>query len=244
MVTDAGYQGADLARAFLDANIDFLMRISSQTTLYASVVPVGGWTSGLVMYWTNADQRAGKPPLLLRLIRIAEPGRKVDVWLLTNVVCQKRLSNESAAQFYKWRWENEGFFRTYKRTLAKVKLSSRSVALIHREVEGSLLAVQLLLAQGLWARAALVAKSAPVSARSLLVEIRKEIDRVRGTKVRTRGSYRKRVQSAQRKRRERTSSKVKRVWPSRVPHLPPKPPDLRTMTDKLINRLHKLLGVC
>ena len=35
-----------------------------------------------------------------------------------------------------------------ERTLGKLKLLSRTVALVHRELEGSLLAVQLLLAQG------------------------------------------------------------------------------------------------
>jgi hypothetical protein len=243
VVADAGYQGVDLARALLDAGADFLIRMSSQTTLYTLVVPVEGWSSGMVMYWTIQDQRDGKLPLLLRLIRIHEPRRKVDVWLLSNVLCHKRLSNEAAARFYQLRWENEGFFRTYKRTLAKVKLASRSVRLLHREVEGSLLAVQLLLAQGMWARAALAAKETASSPRALVVEIRKEIDRVRGAKVRTHGTYRQRVQQAQRKQRKRKTSKVKRVWPSRVPHKPPQPPDLRTMTDDLINLLHKRLGV-
>jgi hypothetical protein len=243
LVTDAGYQGADVARALLAAGVDFLMRVSTQTTLYTTLVPVDGLLSGLVMYWTTEDQRAGKPPLLLRLIRVQEPGRKVDVWLLSNVLCDRRLSAEAAGRFYKMRWENEGFFRTYKRTLHKVKLCSRSVRLIHREVEGSLLAVQLLLAQGLWARAALLTKETPCSARALLVEIRAEIDRVRGVKVRRRGSYRQRLSKAQRQRRDRKTSKIKRIWPSRVPHKPPQPPKLRTMTDKLIRKLHKLLGV-
>jgi hypothetical protein len=48
-----------------------------------------------------------------------------------------------ASQFYPWRWENEGPFRTYKQTLKKLKLVSRTVRLVHRELEGSLLAVQL-----------------------------------------------------------------------------------------------------
>jgi hypothetical protein len=49
-----------------------------------------------------------------------------------------------ASQFYRWRWESEGLFRTYKQTLKKVKLVSRTVKLVHREAEASLLAVQLL----------------------------------------------------------------------------------------------------
>jgi hypothetical protein len=84
---------------------------------------------------------------LCRLIRIPATGQtKNDVWLLTNILDAERLSVKTAAKFYRWRWRNEGLFRTYKRTLKKFKLASRSVKLIHRELEGSLLALQILLA--------------------------------------------------------------------------------------------------
>src|SRR5207253_4583895 len=73
---------------------------------------------------------------------------EADVWLITNVLEPERLPRRIASKFYRWRWRNEGLFRTYKRTLGKVKLVSRTVAMVHRELEGSLLAVQLLLAQG------------------------------------------------------------------------------------------------
>ena len=61
------------------------------------------------------------------------------------------MSVAQAASFYRLRWENEGLFRTYKRTLAKVHLVGRTVRAVHREAYGSLLACQLLLAQGAWA---------------------------------------------------------------------------------------------
>src|SRR5207253_6443013 len=85
-------------------------------------------------------------PIPVRLLRIR--GQKVNVWLITNVLEAERLPRKTAGTFYRWRWRNEGLFRTYKRTLGKVKLLSRTVAQVHREMEGSLLAVQLLLAQG------------------------------------------------------------------------------------------------
>ena len=70
----------------------------------------------------------------------------LGVWLLTSVLEPKQLSHQTAGHVYRWRWRNEGLFREYKRLLQKVKLSSRTVALVHREAEGSLLALQLLLA--------------------------------------------------------------------------------------------------
>ena len=46
------------------------------------------------------------------------------------------------------RWESECFFRTYKRVVKDVRLVSRTVPMVVREAEISLLACQLLLGQG------------------------------------------------------------------------------------------------
>jgi len=239
VVADAGYQGVDLARTLIQAGLAFLIRVSSQTTLYALEGVPGAWDEGLVYYWTAEGQRQKQAPLLLRLLRVHSPKRKVDVWLLTNVLESQRLSVEAAGQFYKMRWENEGFFRTYKRTLAKVKLQSRTVRLVHREVEGSLLAVQLLLAQGAWAMVVLGRKGAVSSPRGVLVEIRRELRG--GLGRRPRRHYVERLARAERERRPRTSAKEKRVWPSRDNHKPPKPPKLRELTEELKALLQKVL---
>src|SRR5439155_16683652 len=106
------------------------------------------FSEGLVYCWPRQAQEKKLPPLLCRLIRLRGRKKKLDVWLLTDVLDAKQLSRENAARYYRWRWENEGLFRTYKRTLAKVKLHSRTIRLIHREAEAALLATQVLLAQG------------------------------------------------------------------------------------------------
>src|SRR5437667_344588 len=114
------------------------------------------------------------PSPRVRLLRVA--GKNADVWLLTDVRDSKELSHATAAQFYRWRWRNEGLFRTYKRTISGVKFRSRTVAQVHREAEGSLLAVQILLAHAAWE---LCAHGQPeemrVSARQVLVLIRQDI---------------------------------------------------------------------
>ena len=68
------------------------------------------------------------------------------------------------------------FFRTYKRTMKKVKLMSRTVRLLHREAEASMIATQLLLCQGALAMPAAKEETSPVlcSPRRVLLEIRKE----------------------------------------------------------------------
>src|SRR5262252_3961122 len=124
-------------------------------------------------------QRADLPPLEVRLLRLH--GDRADVWLITNVLDEQRLPRKTASKFYRWRWRNEGLFRSYKRTLGKVKLQSRTVAQVHREAEGSLLATQLLLAQGALALPAKAAGQAVMpSARKVLLEIRAEIRNVVG----------------------------------------------------------------
>jgi hypothetical protein len=250
VVCDAGYTGYTLAATLMVAQVSFLIRVSSKVRLYCldekylfdlDGKPLEQWREGEVYYWPLEEQRANKPPLQLRLLCIRDSSRKVDVWLLTNVLDDKRLSLETAGKFYKMRWENEGFFRTYKRTLKKVKLSSRSVRLVHREAEGSLLAVQLLLAQGVLGMQAVTrSRSAVSSPRGVLREIRKEIEAT--LHGRARADYLKRLSKAQRERRKRTSKKEKRVWPRRKPHKQPGPPNLLPLSDELKALLDKVLN--
>ena len=104
---------------------------------------------------------------------------------------------------------------------------------VHREAYGSLLACQLLLAQGAWAlrgardRAKAVV---PCSPRQAILAVRNELNAAR--KADRRRSYRDRLARCARERRKRTSAKQKRAWPQRTPHKPPKPPRLLTMDEK------------
>src|SRR5262245_23185683 len=99
---------------------------------------------------------------------------------------------------FKRRWVCECLFRAYKRTLGKAKLLSRTVALAHRELEGSLLAVQLLLAQGATALQQAGAQRLLPSPRQVLLTIRGEIRNVVGRYLgpRQRQTYWQRLQRA------------------------------------------------
>lgn len=241
VVCDCGYQGYQLACAVEDAGVAFLIRVSSLTTFYLDEQAQGQWRDGLVWYWPTEAQRQEQRPLQVRLLRVSDPKRKHDVWLVSNVLESDRLSVEQAGQFYKMRWGNEGFFRTYKRTLGKVKLLGRTVRQVHREAEGSLLAVQLLLAQGAQARLLYGHKQDCASGRGLVLEVRREIQDQLSGKRRGRRGYQRRLAEAVRRRRKRSSSKVKRVWPSRGKHKAPKPPKLRVLTPEQKALLLKLL---
>jgi Transposase DDE domain len=233
VVADAAYMGYDLARAILRHERSFLLRMSSKVRLYAlDETPIEDWQEGPVYYWPETIRNQGQPPLLCRLIRVrAKGGTKHDVWLLTDVLSPDRLPAKTAARFYRWRWRNEGLFRTYKRTLNKMKLTGRTVRLIHRELEGSLLALQILLAHAdLALRPRGTMGELAVSPRKVLVEIRKEIAGSDGK--RRRASYRRRLERCGAETRRQTSPKASREWPRRKTHRPPGPPIFLTMNGK------------
>jgi Transposase DDE domain len=242
VVADAGYNGYDLAQALLAAGASFLIRASAKDTLYTeAALEAKHFSDGVVLCWPQAAQAKERPPLRLRLIRLRGTRRRRDVWLLTDVLDAGRLSVEQAGRYYRWRWENEGLFRTYKRTLAKVKLTSRSVRLIHREAEGALLALQLLLAQGVRALPARRSRCRPqrCSPRKVLLAIRDVILGRIG--VRQARPFRRRLAQALREQRRRTSSKVKRCWPRKYKHRPPRPPKFLMLTEPQKALLAKIL---
>lgn len=231
VVADAGYFGYRLIRHMVQRRVQFLLRMSSNVTLYTEkLVSLQNYREGIVYYFpSKKEQKNGGLPLKLRLIRIRGKRRKYDVWLLTNVLDAKRLSWRLAGQMYRWRWENEGCFRTYKHTLKKVKLVSRTLRLVHREAEGSWLALQLLIAQGALAQAPRQAGQPQVacSPRQVLLAIRQEM---LGSVKRGQPRYWERLQRAKREQRQRSSAKEKRTWPRRKPHRPPKPPNILKMS--------------
>lgn len=233
IVADAGYVGYEVVATMISAGVCFLIRMSSNATFYTEAnEPLNEFREGIVYYWPKTQQAEGKPPIRGRLLRIHSDRHKVDVWLFTNVEESRTLSLETAGTCYRWRWENEGFFRTYKRTLKKVTLTSRTLRLVHREAEASMIATQLLLCQGALAMPMPRKGDLPVmcSPRGVLLESRREILGCKASRP-----FMERIVRAQRERRVRSSAKEKREWPRRKSHAPPHPPILLRLTDE-----HKL----
>jgi hypothetical protein len=242
VVADAAYLGYELAWAILHHDRSFLLRLSSKNRVYPiGDMPFEEWQDGRVYYWPETAQKEQQPPLECRLIRIKATGQmKNDVWLLTNIFDSERLSLKTAAKFYRWRWRNEGLFRTYKRTLKKFKLSSRTVKLIHRELEGSLLALQILLAHAdLALRTNDATGQITISPRKVLIEVRREIA---GAGTRRIPAYRRRLDKCRAETRCQTSPKASREWPRRKPHKAPAPPKFLTMRDDQKALLQQYIG--
>jgi hypothetical protein len=245
IVCDAGYVGYELFQALLRQRLAFLFRLSSRDCVYVDeACSQKSFREGTVYYWPQYVQDRKGKPIQARLIRVG--GKKIDVWLLTNLPRQQ-LRRKQAEQYYRWRWKNEGLFRTYKRTLAKVKLLSRSVRQVHREAEAALLAVQLLLAQGFLAmlprKNSRETPSTPASPRLVLRAIRDEITAgVGALGPRQRADYRRRLRQARCEIRDRRSPKASRDWPRRKIHKPPKPPKILTLTNAQLRLKTKVLA--
>jgi hypothetical protein len=244
IVADACYLGYDLFQAILRARASFLVRLSSRAHLYtADRTPLTRFHDGRVYYWPDKIRDADQPPICGRLLRVG--GSKADVWLLTNVLDGQQLSHATAAQVYRWRWKNEGLFRDYKRMLKKVKLQSRTVALVHREAEGSLLALQLLLALA----ATAIQRGHPTvlimdSSRHMLLCLRSRMAALlHSLGPRQFAQYQRMLEEVRSQERpHRISAKVRQAWPRRKPHKPPKPPRLRVMDEALKAKLTKILN--
>lgn len=237
VVADAGYVGYDVVANLLLAKRSFLIRMSSHATFYTEAdTPLTEFCEGIVYYWPKKQQGQGKPAIRGRLLRIRSRREKVDVWLFTDILDSERLSLETAGIYYRWRWENEGFFRTYKRTLKKVTLMSRTLRLVHREAEASMIATQLLLCQGALAMPVPKKDDLPVmcSPRGVLLEVRRDI----AGSSKARKPFTKRIAHAQREQRVRTTPKQKREWPRRKAHKPPQPPLLLSLTKSQKAQIH------
>ena len=109
-------------------------------------------------------------------------------------------------------------------------------------MEGSLLAVQLLLAQGAMALPATAGLVLP-SPRQILVAMRVEIRNVTGMYLgpRQRQTYWQRLQQAGGDARRNRTNKVRRAWPTRLQHHAPDPPKILKMGSDLKHLMEKLL---
>ncbi len=244
LVLDAYYQGYELYQAILRAGASFLVRASSRSQFYSERrVPIDRFREGLFWYWPEEARQQHKPPLRVRLLRVR--GRKGDVWLLTNVLDRTRLSRQNASRLYRWRWRNEGLFRHYKRLLAKVKLHSRTVRLVHREAEGAMIALQLLLALAgknrtprTWAGHTEWTVGSP---RQTLLRIRGAIQaRLRRLGPRQFLAYQQMLEQVRSDPRVRPRN-VRKKCPRRKDHKPPKPPKIRVMDAHMKTLIRKVL---
>lgn len=235
IVADAGFVSFALLLRIILGGHHAVLRMKSSVYLFTeSQVPMARYQQGRVLWWPDQMRRKGLPPIPARLVRVAGKRGSGDVWLLTTVLDRQQLSRSQISKLYRMRWENECFFRSYKRTLGKVKLWGRKIKTVHREVEASLLAVQLLLAQVLCSR--LPRHAVPSIAKALRV-IRQELLWC-GYRSRRLTQYQARLQAAIRDQYQRQTAKIRKPWPRQKIYHPPQPPKLLIALYSILHLLY------
>lgn len=136
---DAGFVGYELWKTLQDAGHHFLIRVGANVRLLKNL-GCARESEGLVYLWPGKMVRTRQPPLVLRLIVLQGP--RGAVYLVTNVLSTKALSDRLAARLYRLRWGVELQFRAYKQTFGRGKLLSRTPQRALVELHWSLL--------GLW----------------------------------------------------------------------------------------------
>jgi hypothetical protein len=124
LVADAGFVGYPLWSLLQQRGLHFLIRVGANVRLLSGLGYAVRESDGLVYLWPDKDRKAGRPPLVLRLIRLHD-GRK-EVCLVTNVLDPKDLSDQLASRCYRLRWGVELWYRKLKQTAARRQLASRA----------------------------------------------------------------------------------------------------------------------
>lgn len=122
VVADAGFTGYDLYCRLIEAKQNFLIRVGANVHLLKGLGYFEQEGADTVYLWP--DKRLSKPPVTLRLIERRQGKKKM--YLVTNVLDKKALSQKNAEVLYEMRWGIEVFYRSLKQTLEKRKMLSRS----------------------------------------------------------------------------------------------------------------------
>jgi hypothetical protein len=137
---DAGFVGYDLWKLIIERGHSFLIRVGGNVRLLTKLGYYARERDGIVYVWPDSAARKKQPPLVLRLIHLKS--ERGDVYLLTNVLNSRHLSDALASRLYRLRWGIELQFRTLKQTFGRRMLRSRTPDRAYAELEWSLL--------GLW----------------------------------------------------------------------------------------------
>jgi len=138
---DAGFVGYDLWTAILAQGHNFLIRVGGNVRLLRDLCHARR-RNGLVYLWPQEMARKKQPPLVLRLLQFQGP--RGAIYLATNVMSDKALSDPQAAQLYRLRWGVELQFRSYKQTFGRGKLRSRTAHRALVELDWSLLGLGMI----------------------------------------------------------------------------------------------------
>jgi hypothetical protein len=207
---DAGFVGYDFWRQ-IAAHYHFLVRVGANVRLLKRLGYVRE-RAGIVYCWPDAASKKRLPPLVLRLLHFND-GRG-DVYLVTNVLDSRELSDAQASEIYRRRWGIELQFRSFKQTFERSKLRSRSPDCAEIELHWSFIGLWIIQLLALKERTELGEPDEHTSVATAIRIIRHMVNN--HTAVRpARESLRKQLAEATTDNYQRTSKKKSRNYPRR-----------------------------
>jgi hypothetical protein len=233
LVADAGFTGFDLLCELQRAGLFFIIRVGGNVHLLRQLDCAVEQRGDTVYLWPSTHR--DRAPLELRLICVESEGQS-PVFLITNVLDEDRLSQETAAVIYRMRWGVEIFYRSLKQTLERRKMRSAAPTQAHLELQWTLIGLLLL---GLLSVSGIVARDRDPLSWSVAGALRV----VRRAMARSAGSLRtlmRHLASATKDTYQRRSAKKARDWPHKKNDPPPGEPRIRTATAEEVRLAQRL----
>lgn len=236
LLADGGFVGFELCRAILARGHSFLMRVGGNVTLLEELECDVEWNGEIVHLWPQNKRRL--PPLRLRLIRLRDDTGE-PVFLLTNLLDRKRLSDQAARKLYEQRWGIEVFYRSCKQTLERRRCLSRTPETCQAEVQWMLLGTWLL---GLMTVRVQSERRLPpqqwsvAKARNLV----RRVLRFAGRPMRQRLGFNAALAAARHDGHTRHGPKASRDYPRKKREKPPGSPKLQPATKREQERAKQL----
>lgn len=116
---DAGFVGYAYWKAVIDSGRHLVIRVGANVRLLKELGYVRR-RKNIVYLWPDAAAKKKQPPLVLRLTQFQTT--KQTVYLVTDIVDEKVLSDSQLVEIYKLRWGVEVMFRSFKQTFNQHKL--------------------------------------------------------------------------------------------------------------------------
>jgi len=250
LVADIGFTGYKLFQRLIEQDVSFLIRVGRNVSLLTDLGLEMEREGNLVWLWPLGHR--DQAPIQLRLIRVTRsvrgsqrckrskrgkrrrsPPPKGDVYLVTNVFDETRLSDDTAAALYRMWWGVEVFYRSFKRTLDQHKMRSAAPLQAREELQWALIGYLLL---GLMSVQALVQKGRDPLALSVAEALRTVRDAMRTSRLwRRRGDLRVLLSKAVKDSYLRPRPKSARDWPHKKHDPPPAAPQIRKATSAEIH---------
>jgi hypothetical protein len=232
VLADAGFVGWEMLGTLIDAGHHFVIRAGANVKLLTRLGHVEE-RDERVYLWPAREQEKNRLPIVLRRV-VVRDARGREMYLLTSVLDEQRLSDQQIVRLYAMRWHVEVSYRWLKCSLQGRKMLSTSPEHAGVELDWTMMSLWTL---------ALLSLSHGVTGEDLSLAGTLQVVRDAMTRRRFSGPNRtvaSRLSRVRRDRYTRKSAKVKRHWPKRSRIHRCKTPHIRTATDEEMARYQSL----